>query len=1859
METPAAPPQNPFFETVPRSKWAHFNLRRSIRRRAVTLMNKWLPALSTATIDKIRSIPSVLFEHWAWSPSTAKVAPAPMPNPSFMATIRHKKLAWSHGMHQARVRKSQLASAAASEAFGDVISKHIESIASQGNLDIIASRLEQRDIAAQEKKEKKKQRRYFSRFWARDVTTKIFDVLLHRSPVIPVAQSGCIIDRPIYKGPVLDHSSLRHMRDLLQRKSVRDQAADQRKKNKTKEERAEEVLNARDKRNPIQYDLPQAQSGASDKLAHMAAGGATVAAILAIKTLIMKANGIRKAVGGAIAAAAQVSGKASKALDGINVLIKGFTGIGDVLRKSVMGSLWSIPMVAICFVVTCKSPLPVRLLVSAALGAVLGGQLWNHVHDLFVTPTDIPEAQSGGFDLMSKIIATVAAFSVFKGKMRGDRISELIKRISLLPRLKDGVEELSKWVVSAFQAVVNFFGSFFGAPKIKMMNEVHAIFNKWVKDVDVDCKHLGTCKPPTPEFIRSCIDHLIIGYGLKDQYRGHPVCKSIQEHIMRLQHAVTPYKGIMQSSNNFRFEPALVMIHGKPGIGKTLLMQHFCLTAMIKSGMLPPGTSAADASAHIWQKGVSKYWNGYTGQKTLVMDDAFQQRADSANEENEYMQIIRMVGTWAYALNFADLESKGNIYFNSQLIVGTTNLRNLRSEAAIALNEPEAVIRRITHGVTLQLRPEYACDGMLDYVKYEAELVACRGRVGMDAFPWYIWNVQKLDFSTGTLLGEPYPLKDALCNLIDDLKRRQIAHTVARSHLDTYTEALRADMVPDIPVAQAGSEMPVFYGPVTKFEHDTLNEIRCLVRDHAVGNNFDGHTSREFMRWLRNMYFTRQLTKKEVLVVRSLVDARMRARDGSDEEEVALALLELGARPVAQSGSVGMEDERKLRDLKVWCDRQRNAYCGQVDERADQLWWLDKMKGAGHLEQWEYDLAISRVTLRSKESMKYKVADILRSAYQAHMQDVADAKTAKGFFNRPKAKLLLTGIAITASVGVLVSMLGGVVRSLLQLLCLPVTVLKGAFSMARGKKKSKKEENAVAQSNTPQRKPAWYKGNAAQAQSATVAISRNAYANTYKATYTELDQFRLLGQIMFVNDCMAVEPHHYARDLKVCVEKGLASPTDIITFTHCEQQEFTFTITLGKYLGFKRVCHPERDVAFVKFEGVRAHKNIETNFIRDADIKCLKGRNMRLDIYNTLPSRAKYGQLMTHVVSKPVPGVDLTMESRFGYNKLERYVKYDCTTYGGDCGAPLSLLDASCFSGRGVVGVHVAGLTEQELGYATIVTQEMIVNARKLLATANDLFPEDLEERVAISQSGGPLPFSRPGSFLGICSVRDPVRLNPKSQLIPVKEVFGKFGESDDRPAPLSKVFREGVWVNPMEVALRGYATDVLHYEQPWLGQAIYLAFMKVFENTGRDSRRLYSFEEAVKGSPPDKLRAIPRGTSAGYPYVLEVRDGKKEFFGFEDEIVLTTDMAMKLRVRVEHVLDQAALGNRLSHVFMDCLKDELRSAKKVEAAETRLLSASPLDYLVCFRMMFGSFITACNRNHTKIGMCPGINPYTDWGPLRDVLRQKGTVVFDGDFKSFDKSEMPTVLEKFVDHINRWYDDAPGDGGSGERNNLIRRILWLELVHSRHIGGLGTDQTFIYQWNKSLPSGHPCTTLANSLYALFCLIVAYISATKDMTGFWDHVAALTYGDDNIVAPDITVRSVYNQITVAEHLLRELKMVYTPGNKGGSWEAFFAIEGATFLKRGFTRENGRWLAPLNLDSIRTMAYWCKGLKNLDRDLKAKYESMLMELSMHPQEVWDEFVPTLRSLMQERSYQPMADLCRSEYRLLVSSSEDFWF
>lgn len=769
------------------------------------------------------------------------------------------------------------------------------------------------------------------------------------------------------------------------------------------------------------------------------------------------------------------------------------------------------------------------------------------------------------------------------------------------------------------------------------------------------------------------------------------------------------------------------------------------------------------------------------------------------------------------------------------------------------------------------------------------------------------------------------------------------------------------------------------------------------------------------------------------------------------------------------------------------------------------------------------------------------------------------------------------------------------------------------------------------------------------------------------------------GNLLFIGSTVAIMPRHFIKWFEDEVASGLSPDAKLHLLQANAKERTRPEFTVGELLGYKRFI-PEQnsDFLFIEFPlstGLQAKRDI-TNHFSSADKMLAIARSKPGVSLHTIDTCKKPTDDRVRVNGLVYAShyVERVTNRPVGSVTPDFLWKSSMDSKSGDCGGFLMVRRAADAPDGRILGIHIGGNCSMgcSFGYAQPVSRETVIAAKKHFGTIEDQGEIDLHCRgITLHTEHDPEPLIEGGlvrgsfDYIGMVEPSDGVSLSPISSLTKTVLYHEKtFGDSGLDIAHLRPVLVEGELKYPMVEALKNYQTPVEYVDIPNKKLLFSVAMQKFTDLSVRHTRDILDFEEAVSGPFGLKMKAINRATSSGYPFVLMGYPGKTAFFGNGEDFSFASERCDDLRERVHYIISQAKKGVRLGHICLDFLKDETRPLAKVEAVATRAISGSPVDYVIAFRMLFGSFMAAMYAHHTDSGFTPGINPYRQWWMLASNHQTGGRrsegkkkFHFDGDFSRFDASEQPFLLWSILDYVNEWYNDGP-------EMALARKTLWLEVVHSRHISTLQGKSVHIIQWNKSLPSGHPMTTIINSMYAMFSLVYCYAKATGDLTGFWDHCHSSTNGDDNLNTTDETVIDKFNQVTVAEHM-KDLHLTYTSGSKDGKLVPHVPFEKLTYLKRRFRRDysdehdSGGWTAPLELQSFLFSSYFTKNKRCVSDDVTDKLEFALGELCLHEPEVWNEHAPKVHEVLKELNRAPKYGNAREAYVSFMKTKVDFWY
>lgn len=1485
--------------------------------------------------------------------------------------------------------------------------------------------------------------------------------------------------------------------------------------------------------------------------------------------------------------------------------------------KTLIGPLWRIPVILVLLWLAHRNlPSLIRDIIYTVVGTLIGFEMWRAIKHLF--PSEGVEEQSG-LESASTMLATMMTV-MFLPKGGQKLVPEIMKRLSHLPRATDGMEIFFKNAVGVIEKIVNAILSLFSKTRVDFADHTSKTVKTWVNEAELI--HIDILKTvhgsPDQAILVKAQEKIVDGYQLKSIVSDEKLKQIIQRAIDKLEITMRPYSGAVGAIKTFRQEPEFVLFLGGSKQGKTTLVTRVGVCALMLAGLV----SAEEALHHLWQKGDTKYFESYFGQKCLVIDDCFQERAVPGMESNEFLQLIRMVGNWSCPLNMATLDMKGKFFFTSPLILGTTNAKSIgATNASQVINCTEAVVRRIHHPIEIHAHGDYMTEGGLDYdrfirdIEHNTNALQDRVRAGeqitqedvLDVVPWGAWTASRVDYNTGTPIGPFVDLKRFVVELAMQLKTKQERHAAATANINAFSTMLENAQPMDMQafLAQPVAEEQAFWG------------------------------------------------------------RRARARRNEEELFRQMRADLARVRPEDQRRAILEQDENTLRAVflqgTVW------------DTVALPAEWTDEEKEEWREERRRHhrDWQASIVAIGECRSVWAVIVDTARAWFSAFRKClVAIAKkvglTYGWFKDLPGGKKAIVFISVAAIglwTGLLAKLLGfvtgivsGVVRTILGFLGLGTdeqSNIKETFV--------KKGKQALSPTFAAQEEGGFQDEHCDEKHNLI-------YANSYKIFVTIDDKGEKslvnLGQMQFVESSIAAMPSHFRSGMEARIAKGEMKLEDSVLLISCAKGNMNTTCSIKKFLSLKHHINAKSDLMFIDFSNVivRAHRKINSQTLTTAQLNeaFVARPAVILDVAG--------GGVKTPMVRSRLMGIGVrpVSELMIGDKTRHNLIAHQCPTEVGMCGAPLVIGNPKHYGGRCLMGIHIAGTTRSFVreAYATPLTTEMIGAAVKYFSATKDGTEDDLVDKginvkeISLEEQSGLVDAGLiGGSFQPLFrvepEVRTAVRTKLKLSFIGESERFGPSGLA---PAHLSATRIGGEIKYPMVEGLRNYQSPVLVRDDPTLPMIVDIATKPFRELSMLDSRAIFTFKQACEGVEGMKIRPINRSTSPGYPFVTKYKNGKKEIFGDAERFCYDSEACKELEKRVSHIIDRARDNERLAHICIDFLKDEMRPLAKVETATSRVIAATALDYLIAVRMYFGAYIASTFRHHTDSGMCPGINPYVDWWRLVQHLHHgENRKVFDGDFKRFDASEQPDIHWAILDHINAWYNDGP-------ECMIIRKVLWLDLVHSRHLTGLGSRLDIVVQWNKSLPSGHPLTTVVNSLYSAITLVGCYVELTGDTRNVHENFRYATFGDDNLNSVSDDVAEVFNQVTVAECMQRKYGLTYTSGAKDGVLTPYKRIEECVFLKRGFYKDStyaaSGWAAPLDPSSYLYTSYVFKNNRMSNAELLEKLNDTLGEMSLHPPEVWESQHGMVFNAIHDLGSVPMYTT-REGWRQDRLSKIDAWF
>lgn len=641
--------------------------------------------------------------------------------------------------------------------------------------------------------------------------------------------------------------------------------------------------------------------------------------------------------------------------------------------------------------------------------------------------------------------------------------------------------------------------------------------------------------------------------------------------------------------------------------------------------------------------------------------------------------------------------------------------------------------------------------------------------------------------------------------------------------------------------------------------------------------------------------------------------------------------------------------------------------------------------------------------------------------------------------------------------------------------------------------------------------------------------------------------------------------------------------------------------------------HGDKDVVAIELpRTVHSHSDLTKHFMTKEDFARHKSLP-RVELFGYTRQGFVASRFSDRVTVSDKVAFALTNLPKTWY--IREHYKYGIETEAGDCGSALIAYDPSM--SRKIAGIHMAGETHSVFtGVAVAIHQEFLTSLLQKLtlkhpdsAISNNI--QVFREAQIVIVDGKVVGESNvPDGFVPIGREQSKIYQAVKTTYRP-SPVAGMVQTPTTRPACLAPKVVDGAMTSPLHKAMLKAATPSVRVHPDYLEWAYEDVCSMILTDIRESDQQLLTFEESISGRPGDPCYApMNRSSGPGFGWP-KIGKGKTHWLG-TDEYDYTNK---EFRATWDAYHLSLAKGQPIGVRWVDTLKDELRPHEKVDAGKTRLFSQGEMVYTAMLRKYFGGFAAHLMRHPIVMESCVGITAQgMQWDQLAHHLQRKGLLVVAGDFTNYDGTLAAEIIWKFCDLCNRFYEDE---------FSHTRYLMFVDLINSIHVAG---DR--VYQWTHGQPSGCALTVIINSVYhsialrVAYCYVAAkYMPLLMNMIAFNQYVSHANYGDDDVTNIHPEIIEWFNQTTLTEGF-SEFGMTYTSETKGTDAPKFRLLQEVTFLKRHFRFDHSqaRYRGALILDTVMEMTNWISG-KDTWELCALQLQDAMYELSHHDEQTFN--------------------------------------
>lgn len=1285
-------------------------------------------------------------------------------------------------------------------------------------------------------------------------------------------------------------------------------------------------------------------------------------------------------------------------------------------------------------------------------------------------------------------------------------------------------------------------------------------------------------------------------------------------------------------SREDRQVPIFIVLEGVPNQGKSTIIEYLInavYTQLRKKFPDDPKFKDVFNSGKVFaRKAANKYWEGYAGQWACMYNEIFPEK-DPALRVETSVELMAAVEGSNYPLNMAGVELKGTTFFESELIIATTNVASF---VDIGLYEPKAFLRRIHFSLNVERAESLKEDN--------SNISSC-------------WKLTKSDTPDSQyMIGLSPFVKDnvfGISQLVDYVvseyifRRNSVKHTTNASTIDWDSEIAKGNPFKDlkkkefVPCGSCsdGVKRCTFHGcthvqcpPPSGFRTQCL---KCNAQCQMFGT--------EVLNWWKDEEVTgfedNLFTIEKCQTVSGNVDFVNDSKALADEYRERLLRSDMSEFEFIDTiwSEIGVDElvwkPETLEHLFLYMERNELKVKLLCEESFSfkTLQFVATMK--------DHESSFGRWVRKSFKGFR-SYFNSLRLSLLTVMCIPYDWFCAQDF-STPSAvwEFVKENPKISAGLTLALSVLGAagvyfLIKTLRSLISFDDDICDKEETAAEITPET--VEQAICQSDTKAMEKMRTKyakrriGNRplAVAQSAGDHMSARMCKFTDNIRYSELisDSGRTVGSsIWFGTPNQFFIPRHALE---------VIGWTKMVIYGVDGKSEYSY---IRSQLEIKNLSDRDGAIVRIKSNSIPTGcKNLLGSLMPQVvstipkPYRVTRTFDLEKNKYLNIMLQGTEAQWNSGVLTSSSPDMDIKITYK-GY-----YVVVNGGGNKGACSSPWITIEPR-YQNTPIFGMHIA-----QLGLDSIVCP---------------LYPSDFQDYEALS------------TFNAIMQCFDPhvsalvegtsaceqatLKIHP-----PYKTVFVKTELSD-----ALKIYNEKIPAvlndEALDLALDKYQRFPLKSKPQLLHDlesdpdAMFKGFAKFDPNY---VWQLLTAEDCVFGNSDLGIDPMDMNTSPGYP---DVQQGRTK----RSWVVLDRDrraLHPVFKHLVEERIAEWRQGNFSPQVVVDTLKDELRPRPRVSQKKTRLFCVGNLVDFVCVKMIVGHVISYL-KNHRFGSTCAiGVNPHSyDWSLLYQRIFKFGRdTVVGGDLESMDISTqrfMGDIMFAFFRYF------IPSLEFDKVLFNLFKAVCF-NIVTTIHICNFGT-----YLYTKGNSSGNYLTGFYNSLCSHVYLYTCFRRLCPGLT-FEDHVSMAIYGDDNLASVSLEVAHLFNNMTIPKVMKEMFGVGMTDPNKNEFTEPFLRMEDQTFLSRSFVLNdlsdtevpNYYVKAPLEKSSIFGCLHWVRsgGETPMNVKLQQNLDVFCLEMYHYPERE----ARVMRNLVQAALVQSKLNYkLKSEEEVFLLRTQDY--